>query len=134
MKMEDYTTEQEAKFNAGISIALDIFNIFKQAEYFSSMGDYRMWHTKLEANERKMWPKLKKKQEALDELKSIKQKGMPSFRLYIKRSDRHKQISGRLFDDVKLYLTEYEKSLTYWRDVFGYGMPLKEDMSKAAWR
>ncbi|KKK79774.1 hypothetical protein LCGC14_2830140, partial [marine sediment metagenome] len=39
-----------------------------------------------------------------------------------------------LVDDVKTFLSDYEKCLIYWKDKFGYGMPLKEDMKKAAWR
>ena len=144
--MEEHSLDQDAKFNAGISIALDIFNLFKQAEYFASQGDYEMWFIKLEAIERKMWTRFKKKEEAREEIRKLKENdnGFNNYKLLLKKIKKGKDVNKKkivvgdkrifLVDVVQKFLGDYEKCLIFWRDTFGYGMPLKEDMSKAAWR
>ena len=141
---EEHNLDQDAKFNAGISIALDIFNLFKQAEYFASMGDYEMWFIKLEAIERKMWTRFREKQDARNEVEKIKKEGMNNYKLLLKKIKLGKDVNKKkvnvgdksvfLVDVVQKFLSDYEKCLIFWRDKFGYGMPLKEDMRKAAWR
>ncbi len=132
--MADEDLSQDAKFNAGISIALDIFNTFRQGRYFASTGDYLNWHIYLEANERQMSPRFRVKEDANEELRKVHEKGMPFFKKYVKKMQHDKRVKQELYDNVKSYLIEYEECLIYWRDKFGYGMPLKEDMRKAAWR
>ena len=131
--MEEPSILRETQFNAGVDIALDISKLIKESEYYASSGNYPMWHIKLEAVERRMWTKFRetksteKKKSAKDEVEELKQKGMPNLKKYLMKYDRNKRISKALTDDVKLFLTDYEKSLIYWRDKFGYGMPMKDD-------
>ena len=127
--MEHSATDfvQETRFNAGVDIALDISRLFKQAEIYATSGEYVMWHLKLEAIERKMSPKFRIKKESNEEIDDIRQKGTPPFKKYILKYERNKKISRNLNDEIKLYLVTYERSLHYWRDKFGYGMPLKDD-------
>ncbi len=138
--MEEPTIARETQFNAGVDIALNISRLIKEAEYYASAGNYPMWHIKLEAVERRMWTKFrekqpkgeekpgkKKKESAKEEIERIKGKGMPLFRKYLMKFDRNKRISNNLSDEIKTFLTDYEKSLIYWRDKFGYGMPMKDD-------
>ncbi len=142
--MEEINIDQDAKFNAGISIALDIFNLFKQAEYFASIGDYEMWFIKLESIERRMSTRFKEKKEAEKERLKILNSGINNHKLLLKKIKLGKDVNKKkvivnekkilLVDDVKNFLSDYEKCLIFWRDKFGYGMPLKEDMRKAAWR
>ena len=141
---EEINIDQDAKFNAGISIALDIFNLFKQAEYFASIGDYEMWFIKLESIERRMSTRFKEKKEAEGERLKILNSGINNHKLLLKKIKLGKDVNKKkvivnekkilLVDDVKNFLSDYEKCLIFWRDKFGYGMPLKEDMRKAAWR
>jgi len=128
---------QETLFNAGVDIALDISRLVKQAEYYASIGDYPMWHLKLEAIERRMWPKFRGNKDARKEIEDINKNNIGEYRRYLKKVTNQKgrgRVSKKLTETVKTYLIEYEKSLIYWRDEFGYGMPLKEDARKAAWR
>ena len=85
-----------------------------------------MWHIKLEAVERRMWSKFRNKDEAKDEIAKIKKDNEENFRKYLIKFDRNKKITNHLADDIKTFLSDYEKSLIYWRDKFGYGMPLKD--------
>ncbi len=125
--MDDPTILRETQFNAGVDIALNISRLVKEAEFFSSQGNYPMWHIKLEALERRMWTKFREKQKALDEITNIKTNGLPRMRKYLSKYDRGRGISNKLNDDIKLYLSDYEKALIFWRDKFGYGMPMKDD-------
>lgn len=118
---------RETLFNAGVDIALNISKIVKEAEYYASTGNYASWHLKLEAFERRMWTKFREKEEAEKEINKIKEIGLPKLRTFLLKSDSDKKISRALTDEVKGFLTTYEKSLIYWRDKFGYGMPLKDD-------
>lgn len=127
MQMDDTQILRETQFNAGVDIALNISRLFKEAEYFASTGNYQMWHIKLEAIERRMWTKFRQKKEAKEELETIESEGEPFFRKYILKDMHGKKMSKALIDDVKLFLTTYEKSLIFWRDKFGYGMPMKDD-------
>jgi len=126
-KMEDPTIARETQFNAGVDIALNISRLIKEAEFYASSGNYPMWHIKLEAVERRMWTKFRDKKQARDEIEDIKRRGMTELKRYLIKYDRNKKISKVLTDDVKLFLTDYEKSLIFWRDKFGYGMPMKDD-------
>ena len=126
-KMDNPPINRETQFNAGVDIALNISKLIKEAEYFASAGDYSMWHIKLEAIERRISPKIRKNKESMAEIEKIKEKGLPCFRKYLNRIDGERKVSSKLANDVKIFLTEYEKSLLYWRDVFGYGMPSKDD-------
>jgi len=118
---------QETLFNAGVDIALNISKLFKEAEWYASRGDYPLWHIKLEAIERRMWTKIKIKKEAKEEIEGIKISSMTTFRKYLRRYDNGRRISLKLNDNVKVFLSDYEKSLIFWRDKFGYGMPMKDD-------
>jgi len=118
---------QETLFNAGVDIALNISKLFKEAEYYASSGHWPMWFIKLEALERRMWTKIKVNKEAKEEFEDLKKLYMPRYRKFLKRYDKEKRISNGLNDDVKIFLSEYEKALVYWRDKFGYGMPMKDD-------
>ncbi len=55
-------SNQETKFNAGVDIALNLSRLIKEAEFYASNGNYPMWHIKLEAVERRMWSKFRKKE------------------------------------------------------------------------
>ena len=118
---------QETLFNAGVDIALNISKLVKEAEYYASSGNYPMWHIKLEALERRMWTKFREKKDALDEIDKIKERDMPNFKRYLLKYENGRKISRSLNDNVKIFLSDYEKALIYWRDKFGYGMPLKSD-------
>ncbi len=118
---------RETQFNAGVDIALNISRLIKEAEFYASSGNYPMWHIKLEAVERRMWTKFRDKKEAKEEIEEIITKGMPNLKKYFNKYDKEGRISKQLTDDVKLFLSDYEKSLIYWRDKFGYGMPMKDD-------
>ena len=125
--MEEPQIARETQFNAGVDIALNLSKLVKEAEYFASSGNYPMWNIKLEAVERRMWTKFRDKTEARKEIEEIKKNGMPLFRKYLMKYDLNKKISKTLTDDIKIFLSDYEKSLIYWRDKFGYGMPMKDD-------
>ena len=134
------TINQETLFNAGIDTALQISKLAKQAEYFASNGDYPMWYIKLEAWERWMSPKIRptktKKSEdikkkgkvsASEEIENLKNKYIEDYKKYLRRVDHDKKVPKKLNERIKEFLTEYENSLMFWRDKFGYGMPLKDD-------
>ena len=54
----DYDTPlSEAKFNAGIDIAMEIANYVKQAGYWSQNDEFMSWMKCLEVIERRMYPK-----------------------------------------------------------------------------
>ena len=125
---------QETKFNAGVDIALDISRLFKEAEYFSFNGKYPLWHLKLESIERRMWTKFEKDAERKKEIKKIHSDNIKEYRIYLRKISLGKIIPKNLMETIKTYLVEYEKLLICCRDKFGYGMPLKEDARKAAWR
>ncbi len=125
--MDEPQINRETQFNAGVDIALDISRLIKQAEVYASQGNYPMWHTKLEAIERRMWTKFREKDKAKSELEGIKKNNMQKFRKYLNKCYKEKKISKELTDDIKIFLTDYEKSLIFWRDKFGYGMPSKDD-------
>ncbi len=125
--MPDYNIHQETLFNAGVDIALNISRLFKEAEFFASAGNYPMWFIKLEAVERRMWTKFRGKKEAEEEIVKIKGESMINYRKYLGKYVNNKKIKRDLTDDVKVFLTTYEKSLIFWRDKFGYGMPMKDD-------
>ena len=118
---------QETKFNAGVDIALNLSLLIKQAEYYASTGNYPMWHIKLEAIERRMWSKLRDHKVAQPEIENIRKDAEINFRKYLIKYNKGKNIRTALADDIKKFLTDYEKSLIFWRDKFGYGMPLKDD-------
>ena len=118
---------QETAFNAGVDTALQISRLAKQAEVYASSGDYPMWHIKLEAWERWMSSKFRDKDKAKEEIDEIKKKNLPQFRIYLLKYSKGKKIPTALVDNIKIYLSTYEKSLMYWRDKFGYGMPVKSD-------
>lgn len=119
--------EQETLFNAGVDIALDISKLVKEAEFYASIGDFSRWHLKLEAIERRMWTKFREKKDAREEIEDLKDIGLGSLKIYLRRQESERKIPKMLFEKVKSFLTEYEKSLIYWRDKFGYGMPVKDD-------
>jgi len=118
---------QETKFNAGVDIALNLSRLIKEAEYFASSGQYPMWHIKLEAVERRMWFKFRKNDEAREEIENIRKNYQESFRKYLIKWKMEKKINNALADEIKTFLSDYEKALIFWRDKFGYGMPLKDD-------
>ena len=133
------TIEQETLFNAGVDTALQISKLAKQAEYFASNGDYPMWYMKLEAWERWMSAKFratktkkevdgkKGKVSASKEIEGIKNEYIEDYKKYLRRIDHNKKIPKKLNETIKEFLTKYENSLMFWRDKFGYGMPLKDD-------
>ena len=125
---------QETKFNAGVDIALDISRLFKQAEVYATQGEYGIWHLKLEAIDRKMSPKFRKVEEAKNEIDVINKEWEEPWEKFTRRYKRGSIIPRKLNDTIKLYLVTYEKALHFWRDKFGYGMPQKDDLTKAAWR
>lgn len=125
--MEEPQIQRETQFNAGVDIALNISRLFKEAEFYASIGNYPMWYIKLESIERRMWTKFREKEQAEEEVKKLKQKGMSHHKRYLIKYDNNKRISKTLTDEVKMFLTDYEKALVYWRDKFGYGMPMKDD-------
>ena len=132
--MEDQQNK-ETQFNAGIDTALEISSLAKQAEIYASGGNYPMWYMKLEAWERWMSPKFRDKKDiAGKEVKELKLKYMGEYKKYLKKIEHNRKISKGLNVSIKTFLTEYENSLMFWRDKFGYGMPTKEDLAKAAWR
>jgi len=118
---------QETLFNAGVDIALDISKLVKQAEYLSHQGNYPEWHLKLEAIERRMWTNFRNNKDARKEIEDINKNNIEGYRRYLKKMNHGKRISKILMEDIKTYLVDYEKSLIFWRDKFGYGMPSKED-------
>jgi len=126
-KMEDNQIFRETQFNAGVDIALNISRLIKEAEFYASTGNYPMWHIKLEAVERRMWTKFRDKKDAEGEIEKIKAKGMPLFKKYLIKYDHNRKITRMLSNEIKIFLSDYEKSLIYWRDKFGYGMPMKDD-------
>ncbi len=126
-KMDNPPINRETQFNAGVDIALNISKLIKEAEYFASAGDYSMWHIKLEAIERRISPKIRKNKESMAEIEKIKEEHMSDFRKYLKKLSMEKHISNNLANNIKIFLSDYEKALLYWRDVFGYGMPSKDD-------
>ena len=125
MVEEPQTTETQ--FNAGVDIALNLSKLFKEAEYYASVGNYSAWFIKLEAAERRMWTKFRDKKKSADEIEDIKKKHMENFKKYMRKIDSGKNIRRDVLDSVKLFLSDYEKTLIYWRDKFGYGMPMKDD-------
>ncbi len=125
--MQEPTILRETQFNAGVDIALNISRLIKEAEFYASCGNYPMWHIKLEAVERRMWTKFRDKKSAEKEITEIKKKWMDKFKKYLIKYDGNKKISRILSNDIKMFLGDYEKSLIYWRDKFGYGMPMKDD-------
>ncbi len=125
--MPEPTILRETQFNAGIDIAMNISRLIKEAEYYASNGNYPMWHIKLEATERRMWTKFRDKKDAEKELNDVKDKGMPLFKKYLIKHQRKRKIPEPMKINIKIFLADYEKVLIYWRDKFGYGMPLKDD-------
>ena len=49
------------------------------------------------------------------------------YKKYLRRVDHNKKVPKKLNERIKEFLTKYENSLMFWRDKFGYGMPLKDD-------
>lgn len=135
MKMNEPQINTETQFNAGIDTALEISSLAKQAEIYASAGNYPMWYMKLEAWERWMSPKFRdKKDTAGTEIHNLKILYMEDYKKYLKKIQNNRKVKKELNVKVKTFLTEYETSLMFWRDKFGYGMPTKEDLAKAAWR
>ena len=124
---ERYTDNQQALFNAGVDIALEISKYVKVMAYYSQQGDYSNWLKYLEIIERRMHPKIRKKKECDEEINKIKNKYKEQMDSYLRKVARNKKIPYLLMVSIKDFLVEYEKSLLYWRDVFGYGMPDKDD-------
>lgn len=123
----DYENQQETLFNAGVDTALQISKLAKQAEMYSTIGDYQNQHLKYESMELWMSPKFRIKEKADQELTDIKEKYTENFKKYLTKISKGKKISKPLSEDVKEFLTKYGKCLMFWRDKFGYGMPLKDD-------
>lgn len=126
MKQEE-PMQQQALFNAGVDTALQISKLAKEAEYFASIGDYPRQFLKFESMEMWMSPKFRLNEKALKEIKSIKEKSMIDYKKYLVKFDRNKKISNQLNQEIKTFLTDYGKCLMFYRDVFGYGMPRKDD-------
>jgi len=127
MPQQSTNVSSETQFNAGVDIALNLSRLIKEAEFYASSGDYPMWNIKLEAIERRMWTKFRESAEAMKEIQTIKKKGIVKFRKYLIKYDKNKKISNNLGDQIKTFLSDYEKALIFWRDKFGYGMPMKDD-------
>ena len=124
---DDESTDMETKFNAGVAIALQIHNLFRLSGIYKNSGEMQACHNQLESIEIWMWGKLRGKKEAREEIDAIKKKYFENFKRYVLKKQLKKKISRELFNQVKIYLDEYEKALIFWRDRFGYGMPAKED-------
>ena len=127
MPTEQPTITQETLFNAGVDTALQISKLAKQAEYFASIGQYPKQYLKYESMEMWMSPKFRSKKEAQDEIDKIKEKYIENFKKYIKKVELNKKIPRSMNEDVNKFLTVYGKCLMFWRDKFGYGMPVKDD-------
>ena len=123
----DHQIHQETLFNAGVDTALQISKLAKQAEMFGSVEDYQSQYLKFESMEMWMSPKFRDKKDSQEELIKIKKHYLVVWKKYVNKVEKDRKISKALAQDIKEYLTKYGKCLMYWRDKFGYGMPLKDD-------
>jgi hypothetical protein len=123
----------ETLFNAGVSVALEIAYYIRMCGYFAFKGKYSEWYRSLQIIERRMEKKLRDNKIAVKEFQTIKEKGFKSFNTYQVCMRQKRKLSFQTLDEVKQYLSDYERAIIYWKDKFGYGMPEKQDGVSSAW-
>lgn len=124
----------QTKFNAGVDAALELSTYVKMSARYSMYADYSNWYLVLESIERRISPKMRSNDDATKEISNIHKTYNDDFRKYLLRVSKKRKIPRGMHDSVKQYLSQYEKSLLFWLDKFGYRMPTKDDPANAAWR
>ena len=133
--MTDYTNpETQVKFNAGLSVSIEIAKILKNCENLARMEEFSLWFNELQILRRRLQSKERDNKKAKQEMDDKQIDKTNCIRRYKVKSMKGKKISSNLSNEVYNYLKNYENSLRYWVDKFGYGMPDAEDPTKAAWR
>lgn len=137
MQMQQVDFDPGAKYNSGLDIALYLNSIIKDCDLLAFEGRYPEWQRKLEIFERKLIPHIKKSKrcdEALKDINSIHNNYNILFNKYLIKIQRNKKISFKLTNEVKKYLSDYEKTLLIWQDRLKLGMPENDNLADAAWR
>ena len=138
MDTKDYINQVgETQFNAGITMVIEIHNIFEQVNINRITKQYSLRYEFLRAAEIKMSPKIRddKKGGANDLLKELHAKYITDWQTFVRKNNRgNNRIATKLYWTMEQYLTEYEELLLKYRDKFGYGMPDKMSALDAAWR
>lgn len=133
--MEEFSNPtQEAQFNAGLAIAQHLHELFCAATGARLACDWGDLHKILNTAEIKLSAEFRDNAQAKEEIQQIKQKYAKSLEVFIRLHNIGKRPSWQIEGDVNIFLTEYESSLSYWRNKFGYGMPQKADAKAAAFR
>ena len=133
--MNDYTNpETTVKFNAGVSISMEVAQIIKNCENLCRMEEFGLWYNELQVLRRRLIFKERDNKKAKTEMDNAQKDVSNCMGKYKIKSMKGKRINTKLSNEVYRYLKKYENSLRYWVDKFGYGMPDAEDQKKAPWR
>lgn len=134
MATSDDFLQTETLFNSGITIALEIAYYVRKCGAFAFHGQYDKWYRTLQVIERRMEKKFRDNKKAQEELREVHKGGFINFVDYQRKKRDKIKLDYNTLDKVKQYLSNYERSIIYWRDKFGYGMPEKDDVVSAAWK
>ena len=133
--MEEFAgPPQEAQFNAGLAMAQHLHELFCGASI--ARLDCRLvdTHKLLHVCDLKLSAEFRGNKEARKEVETIKAKHSQTLNRFIELTNRGIVPPPQLNYEMSVFLDEYESSLLYWRNKFGYGMPQKADAKAAAFR
>lgn len=113
----------QTKFNAGQIIVRQIAESIYSMGVYSKEDNFVMWHNEAEVLERRISPRSREDKNALKEIEEVKGVYTRSWNIYIIKMNKGKKVPLKILNDVKRYLSEYEKVLLYYTDKFGYTTP-----------
>lgn len=118
---------QSTQFNAGVAIAIELQDYFRNASYSRINENLPLVYSFLKAAEITMASKFKNDKKAQGEIDTLHSNNSRSWKIYMKKYNLGKKSPGELYSNVQQYLSDYQRTLLFYRDKWGYGMPSKDD-------
>lgn len=122
---------QTVRFNAGLNISENLLNIFKFASICKLKDDIVGQYEALETAETEMTFMFEQNPEAKKEVENIKSKYAEAWSIFKKKQSNNYSVPGNIYSQCKEFLNCYHKRLIYYRDRFGYGATMNEDVFAA---
>jgi len=129
-----YEEQTTTKFNAGLDIAITISQILKNCEYFARTQKFDSWYNELQILHRRLYSKSLKSNDALLEMEDAAKDKTNILLKYQVSTARKRKITGTHLNQLYWFLSNYEKILRKYVDVFGYGMPEGESFESVIMR
>lgn len=132
--MDNDNSDTQTKFNAGLDIAITISQILKNCEYFARSQRFDNWYNELQILQRRLYSKAIKSVGVLEEIEEASKDKNNILSKYQVAVARKRKITASHLNQLYWFLSNYEKTLRKYVDVFGYGMPESESFESVIMR